>query len=153
VAAGMAALFEPKLLRALRAADVRSASVAVTLQRMVDGLISGDVYTRHRLTGDAWEWLVRAGSGLASPGRAADVPSDSFRVARDGYLRDLVIVDKARMLSVSPDGARELRSVPEALASSPGLDDTSLRDVIRLAERTERHVGAPVRVEWAIAQA
>ncbi|MFT3921439.1 MAG: PEP/pyruvate-binding domain-containing protein [Myxococcales bacterium] len=150
VISALASPFDAKVLRSLRAADVRDAGVVLTVQRMVDGMVSGVVYTRHPLTGDGREWLVRAGYGLASAVRSASVPSDMFRLTRDGYLRDSVIADKQRMLWATPDGSRELRMVPEALVSAPSLSDASLREVSRLAERAEKHVGAPLRMDWAL---
>ena len=98
---------------------MRDASVVLTVQRMVDGMVSGIVYTRHPLTGDGREWLVRAGYGLASAVRSAAVPSDMYRLTRDGYLRDSVIAAKDRMLWAAPDGTRETRQVPEALVFGP----------------------------------
>ncbi len=150
VLSALAAPFDAKLLRALRAADVHDAGVVLILQRMVDGLVSGVVYTRHPLTGDGREWLVRSGYGLASALRSARVPSDVFRLARDGYLRDSVIAKKDEMLWAAPDGARELRPVPEALVSAPSLNEATLREVTKIAERAEKHVGAPLRVDWAL---
>jgi rifampicin phosphotransferase len=152
LSAAFAAPFELSVLRALRASAVRDASVAVLVQSLVDGLVSGVVYTRHPITNDAGEWLVRAGYGLASGVRRALVPSDVFRVSRDGFVRDGVIADKARMWVSGPDGERALRDVPPALATSQSLSDSFLRDVLRLAERTERHLGYPVCIDWAIAQ-
>jgi len=150
VSSALASPFEAKVLRALRAADVRDAGVVLTIQRMVDGMVSGVVYTRHPLTGDGREWLVRSGYGLASAVRSARVPSDTFRLTRDGYLRDRVIARKERMLWAAPDGTRELRKVPEALVSESSLSDAALREVSKLAERAEKHLGAPLRVEWAL---
>lgn len=147
-----ARLFEPSLLRALRAREVRDASVAVLVQRMVDGMVSGVGYSCHPITLDPNEWLVRSGYGLASGVRHAQVPSDVFRVSRDGFVRDTVIVDKRRMLTASFEGAREERTVPPALALSPSLSEPALRDLLRLVQRTERHLGHPVRLDWAIAQ-
>ncbi|HEX5656571.1 MAG TPA: PEP/pyruvate-binding domain-containing protein [Polyangiales bacterium] len=150
-----ASAFELPVLRSLRAAGARDASVAVLVQSLVDGLVSGVVYTRHPITADAGEWLVRAGYGLASGVRRALVPSDVFRVSRDGFVRDAVIADKARMWvsgSESSAGERVLREVPAALATSQALSEPFLRDVLRLAERTERHLGYPVCIDWAIAQ-
>ncbi|MET0285591.1 MAG: PEP/pyruvate-binding domain-containing protein, partial [Polyangiales bacterium] len=152
LSAAFASPYELSVLRSLRAAGARDASVAVLVQSLVDGLVSGVVYTRHPITADAGEWLVRAGYGLASGVRRALVPSDVFRVSRDGYVRDAVIADKARMWVSGPDAERVLREVPAALATSQALSDTFLRDVLRLAERTERHLGYPVCIDWAIAQ-
>lgn len=152
ISASFAAPFDPALLRTLRAADVRDVSVSVLVQRVVDGLVSGVVYTRHPVTADAGEWLVRSGYGLASGVRRCLVPSDVFRVSRDGFVRDSVVVDKSRMLVTDDTGVRQEREVPAALASSVSLTDATLRDVLRLAERTERHLGQPVRIDWAVSQ-
>ncbi|MDB4991275.1 MAG: Phosphoenolpyruvate synthase [Myxococcaceae bacterium] len=147
-----AAPFHVSLLRALRAADARDASVSVLVQRMVDGLVSGVAYTRHPLTADASEWLVRSGYGVASGVRRGLVPSDVYRVSRDGFVRDTVVVDKSRMLSTDADGKRSEREVPLALAESASLTEATLRDVLRMAERAERQLGYPVRLDWAVAQ-
>jgi rifampicin phosphotransferase len=152
IAEAFAAPFDTVLLRSLRAHDVRDASVAVLVQRVVDGLVSGVVYTRHPVTSDAGEWLVRSGYGLASGVRRCLVPSDVFRVSRDGFVRDSLVVDKTRMLVTDSAGVREEREVPAALAASISLSESTLRDVLRLAERTERHLGHPVRIDWAVAQ-
>ena len=152
LADAFAAPFSSSLLRALRAADARDISVAVLVQRMVDGLVSGVVYTRHPVTADAGEWLVRSGYGVASGVRRGLVPSDVYRVSRDGFVRDSVVVDKRTMLGAAADGTRSEREVPVALAESASLTDATLREVLRMAERTERQLGHPVRVDWAVAQ-
>jgi rifampicin phosphotransferase len=151
-AAAFASLFDMALLRSLRMHGARDIGVALLVQRMADGLVSGVVYTRHPVTSDAGEWLVRSGYGLASGVRTARVPSDVYRVSRDGFVRDTVVVEKTHMLVASDAGAREIREVPPALATSASVSESTLRDVLRLAERTERHVGQPVRVDWAMAQ-
>jgi pyruvate,water dikinase len=145
-----AAPFELGLLRVLRAAGVRDASVAFMVQRMLDGFVSGVVYTSHPITGDASEWLVRAGYGLPSGVRTGRVASDMIRVSRDGFVRDRVVVDKPEMLRAGPGGQRELVLVPEPLVKRPCLTEAGLQEVLRLAARTERQVGHAVRVDWAV---
>jgi pyruvate,water dikinase len=145
-----AALYDAKLLRTLRAAGVRSASVALMVQRMLEGFVSGVVYTRHPITSDPCEWLVRAGYGLPSGVRTGRVPSDVIRVSRDGFVRDHVIVPKRQMLRAASGGRRELAPVSEPLVQRPCLTDVGLHEVLRLAARTERQVGRAVRIDWAV---
>lgn len=152
VSRAFAELFDARVLRSLRASEVRDASVALLVEPQVDGMVSGLVYTRHPLTGDSREWLVRAGYGLASAVREGRVPSDVVRVTRDGFVRDEAIVAKTCLEAPLADGGRALREVPEALVREPSLTRASLADVLRMAERTERHVGQAVRVEWSIAK-
>jgi phosphohistidine swiveling domain-containing protein len=152
VSRAFAELLHPNALRALRAAEVRDASVALFVQRMVDGMVSGVVYTRHPNTGDPREWLVRAGYGLASAVGEGRVASDVIRVTRDGFVRDEAVVEKKLLEAALPGGARTLREVPAALVRESSLTRASLADVLRVAERAERHAGQPVRVEWSIAE-
>ncbi len=135
---------------ALRAADVHDAGIVLTVQRMVDGMVSASSTRGIRSPATAASGLVRAGYGLASAVRSATVPSDMFRLARDGYLRDSVIAAKNACSWATPDARRETRQVPETLVSAPRLSEPALRDVVRLAERAEKHVGSPLRVEWAL---
>jgi phosphohistidine swiveling domain-containing protein len=150
ILASYAAPFELGLLRVLRAAGVRDASVAIMVQRMLDGFVSGVVYTRHPITSDASEWLVRTGYGLPSGVRTGRVASDVIRVSRDGFVRDRVVVDKPEMLRAGPGGRRELVPVPEPLIKRPCLTDAGLHEVLRLSARTERQVGRAVRIDWAV---
>ena len=143
-------LYDRTLLRALRASDVRNAGVAVLVQRMLDSMVSGVVYTRHPITADAGEWLIRTGYGLASGVRNGRVPSDVIRVSRDGFVRDYVTAAKHQMLRASELGERELVSVSEPLVARPSLTEAGLQEVLRLSARTERQVGRPVRIDWSV---
>jgi pyruvate,water dikinase len=145
-----AGLFDRTLLRSLRGADARSASVAILVQRMLDGLVSGVVHTRHPITGDAHEWLVRSGYGLPSGVRLGRVASDVIRISRDGFLRDQVVAEKRQMLRATASGQRELQAVAEPLVKRPCLTEAGLSEVLRVVARTERQVGACVLVDWII---
>jgi phosphohistidine swiveling domain-containing protein len=145
-----ALLLDRTLLRGLRGADARSASVAILVQRMLDGLVSGVVHTRHPLTFDAHEWLVRTGYGLPSGVRLGRVASDVIRVSRDGYLRDQVVAEKRHMLRANTSGQRELVPVADPLVQRPCLTEAGLEEVLRVVARTERQVGSHVLVDWII---
>ncbi len=147
---GMAALFEPELLAELQARGVRDAGVALLIQRMVDGLVSGVVFTRHPVTGDAREWIVRSGYGLAGKVLRGEVESDVLRVTRDGFIRDLVIAKKNTRFIAQSDGSQALGDVPDGLRERAALSEALLPEVLRLASRVERHLGAPVTLEWAL---
>jgi pyruvate,water dikinase len=145
-----ALLFDRTLLRGLRGADARSASVAILVQRMLDGLVSGLVHTRHPITGDAHEWLVRSGYGLPSGVRLGRVAGDVIRVSRDGFIRDQVVAEKRQMLRANAAGQRELVAVAAPLVQRPCLTEAGLAEVLRVVARTERQVGACVLVDWII---
>jgi len=147
---GIASLFDPILLDELAARGVRDAGVALLIQRMVDGLVSGVAFTRHPVTGNAREWLVRAGYGLSGRVRRGETASDVVRVTRDGFVRDLVIHEKPSRHVALADGSRALVAVPTGLRSQPALSEALVPDVLRLATRVERHLGGPVCVEWAL---
>jgi len=147
---GVAALFDRPLLTELRARGVRTAGISLLIQRMVDGLVSGVVFTRHPVTGDAREWLVRAGYGLASKVRRGEVGCDVIRVTRDGFVRDFAIGDKAAQFVAQRDGTRLCCAVPEGLRDRAALNEAMLPELLQLSTRVERHFGAPVSVEWAL---
>lgn len=147
---GLSGIFDLGLLTELRARGVRDVGLSLLVQRMVDGLVSGVAFTRHPITGDAREWLVRAGYGLASKVRSGEVGSDAIRVTRDGFVRDFVVGDKASQFIAQGDGTRLRCSVPEGLRDRAALSEAMLPDLLRLLTRVERHLGAPVSVEWAL---
>ena len=68
---------------------------------------------------------MRSGYGLASGVRRCLVPSDMFRVSRDGFVRDSVVVDKTRMLVADERRRTRERSVPAALATSVSLSEAA----------------------------
>jgi phosphohistidine swiveling domain-containing protein len=150
VSEAYALLFDRGLLLGLRREGVRSASVAITVQRMLDGIVSGIVYTRHPLTGDAAEWLLRVGYGLPSGVRTGRVGSDVIRVSRDGFVRDQVVCPKYHMLRADDQGRRELLPVAEPLVLRPCLTEESLEEVLRLVRRVERHLAKPALVDWMV---
>jgi pyruvate,water dikinase len=148
----IAAAYDPALLRSLRAGGVRDASVAIAIRRMVDGMVAGVVYTRHPVTSDSSEWLVRAGFGLPSGVRTGLVPSDVLRLSRDGYERDRVIAEKRVGQRAEANGERSFEAVSATLVRKPALTESGMSEVLRLAERTEREIGCAVRVDWAISE-
>lgn len=150
VAEAYALLFDRALLHGMRREGARSASVAITVQRMLDGMVSGVVYTRHPITGDIGEWLLRVGYGLPSGVRLGRVASDMIRVSRDGFMRDQVVSAKREMLKADEHGKRGLLPVAEPLVLRPCLTEESLEEVLQLAHRIERQVGKPVLLDWMI---
>ncbi len=150
VAEAYALPFDRALLQGLRREGARAASVAITVQRMLEGMVSGVVYTKHPLTGDTSEWLLRAGYGLPSGVRLGRVGSDVVRISRDGFVRDQVVSAKREMLKADDQGKREIVAVAEPLVMRPSLTEESLEEVLRLSSRVERHVGKPVLIDWTI---
>ncbi len=148
----VAQVFDVALLRSLRRRGARDVGVSVTVHRMVDGLVSGVIYTRHPLTGDTGEWLLRVGFGLCSGVRSGQVPSDAYRLSRAGFVRDAVVARKHERIGVAADGERERVAVPAGLFDRPAVTDVIVSDVHRLAQRVERHLDGPVCVDWALAE-
>lgn len=147
----MLLLLDRELLARGRAADAHQLGLALVVQRMVDGRVSGVAYSRHPVSGRATDVTVQAGFGLAGAVAAGESPSDQWQISRrDQWLVDRVIMDKHTQVTTGAEGARVRVSVPQAVRGEASIDDATAVDVARLCVRAERLLSAPCRMQWGL---
>jgi phosphohistidine swiveling domain-containing protein len=126
------------------------AHMAVVVQRMVDGDVSGVAFGIDPVDGSDVV-LVTAAYGLAAGIVDGDVVTDAWRVARDGAIVDRSITDKDRRHVRAPGAGTIAVAVDAPLRTLPVLDDAAVREVASLARRITNAAGAPQDVEFTFA--
>jgi pyruvate, water dikinase len=125
-------------------------SVAVVVQVLLDPECAGVMFTRNPITG-ADERMIEASWGLGEAVVAGIVIPDSYRVGRDGQVRDRRAgVKRVAIRSMATGGTVEEEVTPE-LVERLCLDDSRLAELNRLALRCEEVYGPDRDIEWALA--
>lgn len=127
-------------------------AMAVVVQRMVDSLCSGVMFTRSPTTGDRSVIAVEGSWGLGSSIVSGEVTPDMFIVNKvTGEISKRSIA--AKMVQHLPDPAGNgviEEAVPEDKQSSPCINDQEIQELAQIARKVEKHYGCPQDIEWAI---
>lgn len=148
-----ASLFTPQAISYRRrlAIPTDQVAMAVLVQRMVDAAVSGVLLTLDPVTGDRSQVTIESALGLGLPVVGGELTPDRFAVDK------VTLEIRSRTISAQPfadrlhaAGGVRREDLAAEMAAAPSLLD---EEVVRLAEvgkRTERALGGPVDMEWAI---
>jgi pyruvate,water dikinase len=127
-------------------------AMAVVVQRMVDSLCSGVMFTRSPTTGDRSVVAIEGSWGLGSCIVSGEVTPDKYIVNKvTGEINKRFV--SVKTLQHRPDmqaGGIIDEAVPEDRQSLPCIDDAAIHELVRIAKQVERHYGSPQDIEWAI---
>jgi len=126
-------------------------AMAVVVQRMVDAMCAGVMFTRSPLTGDKSVITIEGAWGLGSAVVSGEVTPDRWvlgKITGEISVRD--ISDKhARQVPAPGGGIREVEN-EAAVARQPCLTDDQLMALREVGRKVERHYGKPQDIEWAL---
>lgn len=125
---------------------VQAGAMAVVLQALVQGQVSGVLFSRD--PDDPERALISAGLGLGEGVVQGAVPCDTYRVSGDGEVEAQVDDKDAEVLLV--DG--ELAEVPvtDERRDAPALGDAMVERLARIGRLLESELGVPVDVEFTV---
>ncbi len=128
-------------------------AMAVVVQRMVDAMCAGVMFTRSPLTGDKSVITVEGAWGLGSAVVSGEVTPDRWVIGKiTGEISVRDISDKhARQVPSEQGGIHEIAN-EAAIANQPCLTDEQLMTLREVGRRIERHYGKPQDIEWALDQ-
>lgn len=126
------------------------ARMGVIVQRLVDPVCAGVMFTRDPLSG-ADVRVIEASWGLGEAVVAGLVSPDLYRVDRAGELIEQVIGEKDVAVRANPTGGTVELAVEADLVSAPCLDARQLRELNALAALCEQAFEGVHDIEWAIA--
>jgi len=126
-------------------------AVAVIVQEMAEGDVSGVLFTRNPLSGRDDEILVSAGWGLGEGIVSGQVDTDQYIWSHAGRELSATIADKATRVVRCP-GARSthVSPVPPGQRSVRCLSDDQLHALTSAAMRVARYLDAPQDIEWTV---
>jgi pyruvate,water dikinase len=150
-----ASLYSPPAItyRAQLASPPRAA-MGVTVQQMVDAVISGVMFTCNPVSGDPSMVAIDASWGLGLAVVGGEVTPDEFLVSKvTGEVVRERIAGKQVQYVAAPDGRGTARvPVPEAQRDARCLDRRQLAELVALGRRVQEHFGCHQDIEWAIAR-
>src|SRR5215208_883600 len=128
-------------------------AMGVTVQRMVDAVVSGVMFTCNPVSGDPSTVAINASWGLGLAVVGGEVTPDEFRVSkvtREVLNRSIGPKEIEYVPDPSGSGAarREVESERQDVAC---LGGDQLAELVEVARRVERHFGGHQDIEWAIA--
>ena len=125
-------------------------AMGVTVQRMVDAVVSGVMFTCNPVSGDPSTVAVNASWGLGLAVVGGEVTPDEYRVSKvTGEVLQRSVGPKEIEYRPGTDGP-ERREVEAERRGVACLDDQRLAALLELGRRVEAHFGGHQDVEWAI---
>ncbi len=143
-------LFTSRVLvyRARKGFDHLSVQLAVLVQKMVDSVVSGILFTRDPNTGEN-HMIVEAGWGLGETIVGGEVTPDHYVV--DGATLKVIhkqISEQRVRLVRAPEGGNRREEVPAEAQKVQKLPDHRLARLVSLARVIESHYRRPMDIEW-----
>ncbi|MDB6089174.1 MAG: ppsA 3 [Gammaproteobacteria bacterium] len=132
----------------------QSVAMGVVVQRMVESVCSGVMFTRSPTTGDRSVIAIEGSWGLGSCIVSGEVTPDKFvvsKVTRDISKRTLSEKLVQHVPRTESGGVR-VEAVPAEKQRVPCLADEEIVALADIGKRVERHYGAPQDIEWAVGQ-
>ena len=127
-----------------------SLGVGVVLQEMVDGDVSGVMFTSNPMTGAADEVAISACWGLGEGIVGGVSSTDEFTVSHGGTERSVLVADKDIMVVRGPDvGTREV-PVPADRRRIRCLSTEQVAEMTHQALRITEVCGEPQDIEWTV---
>lgn len=154
----LASAYSERALHYRRAQGLPPAGVrtAVLIQAMVEGDVSGVLFTAHPVTGSRRHALLSACYGLGEGVVSGRCETDTFTVdLRDGPTADPIAAEVRRKdVQVVFDAARGYGTVEmpvhPALQERPCLTDAQVRRIVDLGAAVAAGRGAPQDIEWTL---
>jgi pyruvate,water dikinase len=128
----------------------RTVSLAVVVQRMIDAVAAGVMFTANPVTGTRHETVIDASAGLGEAVVSGAVNPDHFVV--DSTRRAIVerrLGDKRVVIVSKPGGGTDSRHV-EDRSAEPCLTDDQVFELVELGNRVAALYGSPQDTEWAL---
>ncbi|HKV89745.1 MAG TPA: PEP/pyruvate-binding domain-containing protein, partial [Thermoplasmata archaeon] len=143
-------LFTPRVLvyRARKGFDHAEVKLAVLVQKMVDSVVSGILFTRDPNTGEN-HMIIEAGLGLGEAIVGGEVTPDHYVV--DGASHRIIhkqLSDQAFQLVRSEEGGNKKVDIAEDDRRRQKLSDERIHRLASLARVIESHYRRPMDVEW-----
>ncbi|MGI0132689.1 MAG: phosphoenolpyruvate synthase [Thermoplasmata archaeon] len=143
-------LFTARVLvyRTRKGFDHQSVRLAVLVQKMVDSVVSGILFTRDPNTGEN-HMIIEAGWGLGEAIVGGEVTPDHYVV--DGATQRIIhkqIAQQRVRIVRAPQGGNLREDVPNEQREVQKISDEQIQRLASLARVIESHYRRPMDVEW-----
>jgi pyruvate,water dikinase len=137
-----------------RLCDAGAPAMGVTVQLMVDALVSGVLFTCNPTSGDPSMVAVNASWGLGLAVVGGEVTPDDHLISKvTGEIVRERIGDKQIEYVPHPGGSGAVSvEVADDRRTARCLDDTRIAALVEVAKKVQAHFGSHQDVEWAFAR-
>lgn len=129
--------------------DAEELAHGVVVQRLVDGEVSGILFTANPVNGRRDQMLLNASWGLGEAVVGGEVTPDQWVTDTEGKIFEKNI-NKKEIMTVRIEGGTEEASVPSEKQEEPSLEDRQVRMIIEMGANAEKLFGSPQDIEWTI---
>ncbi len=130
--------------------SVASGAIAVVVQEMVAGDVSGVAFSTHPVTGDHNMIVIEACLGLGEPVVSGTLTPDSYIISKDLTVIERRVVNQRKKLVRGKTKALSWRKVSPSDGEKQKLSDQQIIDIAEMVKRIENHFENPVDIEWTI---
>ncbi len=124
--------------------------IAVVVQRQLQSTRAGVMFTVNPATGERDELVIEGSFGLGEAVVSGSVSPDRYVVDKATLaIRRREVHHKELVIEYAPDGGTRQRTLSEAQALRPVLNDAEVVAVAELGRLIEEHYGSPQDTEWA----
>ena len=129
--------------------DPRTVRLAVVVQRMIEALVAGVLFTANPLTGKRREIVIDANPGLGEAVVSGATNPDHFVVnTTTNEIVERLLGDKRIVIQAKADGGTQ-RVERRGAGEEACLSDDQVRTLAALGAQVEVYYGAPQDIEWA----
>jgi pyruvate,water dikinase len=127
-------------------------AMGVTVQQMVDAVVSGVMFTCNPLSGDRSMVAINAAWGLGLAVVGGEVTPDDHLVSKvtGEVVRETIADKQIEYVPASGGHGTQRVAVDDDRRRQRCLTEAAISTLVELARRVEGHFGAPQDVEWAI---
>jgi pyruvate, water dikinase len=133
-----------------RKGSLEDLGIAVVIQRMVDAVVSGVMFTCDPVHKRRDAMVVEAVFGLGEAVVSGRLTPDHYVVRRDGEVKRRRLHPQPFAVVRSPEGGTRERPLTEQEGSKATLDEARLRELARIGDQLERRLGGAQDIEWAL---
>ncbi len=126
--------------------DILGSAMAVLVQEMIEGRVSGVVFGKN--PDNESESVIEAVYGLNRGLVDGTVEPDRWILSRQtGKIKTHIPAERKKAVFAGEEGS-ELKALPEAIQKNPPLTPAEVLEVFELARRAEKTFGVPQDIEW-----
>ncbi len=124
---------------------------AALVQKMINAEAAGVAFSADPVSGRRATSVVGAVYGLGSALVSGDVDADTYYVNRLEEITQCEIANKRQAHVMDPSGVEGVKLVEldEERANQSVLSDEEVKEIARIARRSEKHFNCPQDIEWA----
>jgi pyruvate, water dikinase len=136
--------------RAMRGYELVDIDIAVVVQRQIESLRSGVMFTVDPTSGDPGELLIEGSLGLGEAVVSGQVTPDHFVVAKkDRAILQREVHAKELTIEYADGGGTVTRELVGKESTATALSDEEVLQIADFGMRIEEHYGEPQDIEWS----